>query len=70
MLQPMDIMPTISAYAYMNGHHNFNKLPLSPMRYTFLLHNKPELLKSWDTQASRGFYIETSRYPTEVIKFG
>ena len=27
MLHPMNIAPTISAYAYMNGQHYFNKMP-------------------------------------------
>ena len=55
----MNIIPIISAYAYMNGQHDFNKMPLAPMGCTVLLHNKPDIQKSWDTLASKGFYIKT-----------
>ena len=59
MLRPTIIASKISAYAYMNGQHDFNKMPLVPMGCAVLLHNKPDNRKSWDAHASKGFYLKT-----------
>ena len=61
MMGPTNIAPTVSAYVYMCGQHNFNKMPLAPMGFAVLLHNKPDIQKTWSTHAINGFYIETSQ---------
>ena len=61
MLRPTHIAPTISACAYMCGHHDFNKMPLAPMECVVLLHNKPDIRKTWDDFAAEGYYIKISK---------
>ena len=41
MLCPTNIAPKLSAYAYMFGQHNYNKMPLAPMGCAVMAHNKP-----------------------------
>ena len=45
----------------MNGQHDFNKMPLTPIGCAILLHNKLDNRKSWDTHACEGFYLKTSQ---------
>ena len=60
MLLQMNIAPTISAYAYMYGQHNYNKIPLTSMGCAVMAH-KPNTRITWDYHAINGYYIETSR---------
>ena len=53
MLQPTNIVPTISVYARMNGQYDFNKMPLAPMGCAILFQNKPDIRKSWDAHANK-----------------
>ena len=61
MHRPSHIVPTISAYTYMHGQHDFNKMLLAPMGCTVLLHNKPDFRKTWDDYAIEGYYVESSK---------
>ena len=51
ILQPTNITPTISAFAYMYGTHDFNNMLLASMGCVVLLHNKPDIRKTWDNHA-------------------
>ena len=57
MMSPTNIVPKISIYASMHRQHDFKKKPLAPMRCTVLLHNKPDIRKTWNTHAIKGYYI-------------
>ena len=61
MLQPTNIAPKVSAYVYIYRQHDFNTMLLAPMGCSVLLHNKPDIRKTWDDHAINGFYIKTSR---------
>ena len=61
MWRTTNIAPWILVYPYMYGHHNFNRMPLAPLRCTVLLHNKPAIRKTWENHTSEGYYIEMSR---------
>ena len=54
MLLPTNIAPKISAYAYMYGQQDFNKMPLAPKGCAVLLQNKPERWRTWDNYAIEG----------------
>ena len=61
MLQQTNIAPTVSSYAYMYGQHNYNNMSLAPMGYAALIHIKPATKKAWDSNATNGYYLGTSR---------
>ena len=35
------IAPKVSAYAYLHGSHDFNKIPLAPLGFAVQVHKKP-----------------------------
>ena len=57
ILQPTNIAPKISAYAYICRQHNFHKMLLAPMSCAVLLHREPDIRKTWDYHAINGLYI-------------
>ena len=61
MLGQTNTAPKISAYEYMYGQHDFNKMPLAPMVCAVLIHHKPAAEKTWNDHTSKGYYTETSR---------
>ena len=68
MLWQTNIAPKISAYAYMYGQHDFNKMPLAPMGCAVLIHNKQAVKKTWDDHANKRYYTETSREHYQCYK--
>ena len=61
MTRPTNIALTISAYSYMYRQHDFNKMPSAPMGCVVMLHNKPDIRKTWDNHAIEGYYVEKSK---------
>jgi len=59
LLRQATAVPTVSAYAYLWGPHDFNKMPLAPLGCAVLIHDKPAKRQSWATHASDGWYIGT-----------
>ena len=57
MLRPARCSPKISAYAYLNGQHNFNTVPLPPPGTRVLLHVNPQVRESWKFHGKHGWYI-------------
>ena len=53
------IAPTMSAYAYIYGQQNYNKMPMAPMGCTALIHIKPDTRITWDSNATDGYYLGT-----------
>ena len=47
----------LSAYAYINGQHNCNKVPLAPPGTKVVIHRKPTQRKSWDFHGQLGWYV-------------
>ena len=60
MLRQSNIAPNCSAYQYLYGPHDYNKMPLAPMRCAVLVHEKPGKRGSWDPHAVDGWYVGTS----------
>ena len=47
----------VSAYTYMYGQHNYNKMPLALMGCAALIHVKPDIRKTWDSNAIDGYHL-------------
>jgi len=60
LLKKSNTVPTISAHAHMNGQHDYNKVPLSPLGCAVQCHEKSDKRKSWDPHSIDGYYIGTS----------
>ena len=59
MIQPTNIAPMVSAYAYMYGQYDYNKMPMALMGWAALIHIKPNTRKTWDVNAINGYYLGT-----------
>ena len=57
LLRTSRINPSLSAWAYVNGVHNFNKVPLAPPGTKIIMHSKPDQRASWDYHGLEGFYV-------------
>ena len=42
LLRTSRINPNLSTWAYVNGVHNFNKMPLAPPGTKIIMHSKPD----------------------------
>ena len=49
--------PNLSAYAYLAGPHNFNKVPLAPPGTKIFVHTKPHKRQSWAYHGQVGWYV-------------
>ena len=47
----------LSAWAYLNGIHDFNKVPLAPPGTKVVLYKKPSNRESWVYPGLKGWYI-------------
>ena len=54
-----NIAPTVYTYAYMYGQHDYNKMQIASMGCTALIHLKTDSRKTWDTNATEGYYLGT-----------
>lgn len=57
ILRTSRINPQLSAWVYLNGNHNFNKVPLLPPGTKVIIHVKPDKRASWDYHGEKGFNI-------------
>ncbi|KAL7478494.1 hypothetical protein ACHAW6_004254 [Cyclotella cf. meneghiniana] len=60
LLKQSNVAPKVSAYAYMNGPHDFNRMPLASMGCSIQVHDKPNRRKSWDAHSSNNWYLGMS----------
>ena len=49
--------PNLSAYAYLAGEHNYNKVPLAPPGTRVFVHAKPNKRKTWAFHGQLGWYV-------------
>ncbi len=52
--------PTTSAYEYINGPFDYNKMPLAPLGCKVQIHESTNRRKTWDPRALNGWYLGTS----------
>ena len=57
LLRTSRVNNKLSAWAYLNGVHDFNKYPLAPPGTKVIIHKKPSDRKSWQFHGEEGFYI-------------
>jgi hypothetical protein len=61
-------MPTVSAYAHLNGPFDYNKMPLAHMGCEVQVHEKSDSHGTWAYHSIDGWYLSTSpeHYRTHV----
>ena len=57
LLRNSRVNPQLSAWAYLFGNYNFNKIPLAPPGTKVLVHSKPGDRKTWSYHGEEGFYV-------------
>jgi len=57
LLRNSRINPKLSAWAFLFGNHNFNKVPLVPPGTKVILHSKPDHRASWAYHGLNGWYV-------------
>jgi hypothetical protein len=69
LLRQSNAAPTISAWQYVHGHFDYNKMPLAPMGCAVQIHQGSERRASWAANAIDGWYLQTSpeHYRCHVI---
>jgi hypothetical protein len=69
LLRQSNVAPTISAYQYVNGAFDYNKMPLAPMGCAVQVHENSERRGTWAANSSDGWYLRTSpeHYRCHVI---
>ena len=61
MLRNTRLNPSLSAYTYLFGQHNFSKNPLAPFGSKIMIHNKKNTRGSWEYHADEAWYIGPSK---------
>ena len=69
LLRQSNAVPTISAWQYVHGNFDYNKMPLAPMGCAVQLFQNSEKRTSWGANAIDGWYLQTSpeHYRCHVI---
>ena len=57
MLRPCTIKPEHSAYSFIFGPHDFNKVPLAPLGSKVIMHEGTYNRGSWSDRGVQGFFI-------------
>ena len=57
LLRNSRVNPALSAWAYLFGNHDFNRVPLAPPGTKVIVHTKPENCGSWEYHGKEGWYI-------------
>jgi hypothetical protein len=57
ILRQSRINPTVSAYAQLYGHYDFNQAPMDPPSTRVITHEKPQQRASWDPHGVDGWYL-------------
>jgi hypothetical protein len=60
LLSKSRINPRMSAYAQLNGHYYFNRIPMAPPGTHIIVHEKPYQRASWDHHGADGYYLGTA----------
>ena len=60
LLRQSNAVPTISAWQYVHGNFDYNKMPLAPMGCAVQLFQNSEKRTSWGANAIDGWYLQTS----------
>jgi hypothetical protein len=60
MLRPSQMTPTISAYTYLWGQHDYNSNPFAPIGCKIEAHLIPGIRETWAPHTTSGFYIGNS----------
>jgi hypothetical protein len=57
MLRPARMTPTVSAYAYLWGQHDYNVNPFAPLGYKVQAHITPGVCETWAPHTASGYYV-------------
>jgi hypothetical protein len=60
LLHQSKVVPKISAFAHVHGHHDYTKKPFAPLGCTIEADVKPDDRRTWDTRSDAGFSLGTS----------
>jgi len=60
MLQPSRMTPTVSAYTYAWGQHDYNANPFAPLGCKVEAHLVPSIRETWAPHTASGFYVRNS----------
>ena len=60
MLRPSHMTPTVSAYTYLWGQHDYNANPFTPLGCKVESHLVPGIRETWAPHTASGYYVETS----------
>jgi hypothetical protein len=60
MLRPSRMTPTVSAYTYLWGQHDYNANPFAPLGCKVKAHLVPSICKTWAPHTTSGFYVGNS----------
>ncbi len=52
--------PKMSAYEFVQGKMDYNKMPLAPLGCAVQMHKSTSRQKTWDTHSLNGWYLGTS----------
>jgi hypothetical protein len=67
LLRQSNVAPTVSAYQFVNGPFDYNKMPLAPMGCTVQIHESSEQRGTWAANSSDGWYLRTTTDATLSI---
>ena len=60
LLRPANANPNISAYQYVFGNHDYNRMPLHPLGCAVQAYNDSNKRRSWEEHSKDGWYLGTS----------
>jgi hypothetical protein len=61
MLRPSRMTPTISAYAYLWGQHDYNANPYAPLGCKVESYLYPGIRETWAPHTTSGYYLRNSK---------
>ncbi len=69
LLRRANANPSISAYEYVNGEFDYNKMPLAPMGCAVQIYESPNNRHTWAPHSTDGWYLRTSaeHYRSHVV---
>jgi hypothetical protein len=60
LLRQSRVNPNMSAYAHLYGQHNYNKHPFVPIGMEALVHDKPQMRRTYAEHPRKAFVLGTS----------
>ena len=60
LLRQLNVAPTVSVYAYINGPFDYNAMPLAPMGCAAQIYESTNRRKTWAKNSIDGWYLHTS----------